>query len=276
MQVEPPPSAELVQAACPKTASSSIFQQIKPLVADIVEIDIQHHILMRKHNKGIKKDPPSQQHQKIQQIKMNAAFLFQQVGTPGYRPDHRHRVKEKNDVEEREIGNLADAERCRDKPKRPDCTPTGRIRTPSTPRNCAPAPDGQSIAQRDPGGGQHQRQADEIGKCGQPGTFVGKSADTPAKARVTPAAAANQRSRRNRLIRLNSMAPIRHSEDRHEVPLGYFRHTPGAFSARSRFGLLHQVRSGIQATLPASKDVLESLKGLSSHPSPGDLPWHFP
>ena len=66
MQIEPPPSAET--GPCRQSEDrqqQGVLQQIEPVVGDVVEIDIQHHVLVRKHDEGVKEDPPSQQHQEI-------------------------------------------------------------------------------------------------------------------------------------------------------------------------------------------------------------------
>src|SRR5580704_8566700 len=106
MQIEPPPSAET--SPCRQSEDhheQGVLQQVQPVIGGVVRSDVQHHVLVRKHEKGVKKDPPSQQHQKIHRAEMHSSFFFHQIRTPGHRRDHRQQVKEKNDVKEIRVGN---------------------------------------------------------------------------------------------------------------------------------------------------------------------------
>ena len=60
---------------------------------------------MRKDDEGVKKDPPSHQHQKIQQAEVDPSFFLRQIWTPRNGGDNGHGVHEEKDVEEEYVGD---------------------------------------------------------------------------------------------------------------------------------------------------------------------------
>ena len=85
----------------------NVFQQVETVVVDVVKMDIQHDVLVREDDEGVEENPPSQQHQKIEQAEMETAFALDQVGAPRHGGDQGHGVKEENNVKKKGIGERA-------------------------------------------------------------------------------------------------------------------------------------------------------------------------
>ncbi len=122
---------------------------------------------MREYDEGIEEDPPSHQHQKIQQAEVDTSFLLRQIWTPRNGCDDRHRVHEEKDVEEEYVG---------DGPTEHDLVirSGGRVAGPEREAESHQGPEtalltgaGRRVGERNCGGGQDQCEAGEIGKCGQ-------------------------------------------------------------------------------------------------------------
>src|ERR1700689_1216874 len=107
MQVEPAPSARAGQRREPQHSNQQgVFKKVEKVVVGIVESDIEHDVLVGKHQEGVQERPPSQQHQKIQHAEVDSSFFLHQIRTPGDGRDDGHDVKKHNDVEGIRIGNL--------------------------------------------------------------------------------------------------------------------------------------------------------------------------
>ena len=77
-----------------------IFYQIEQVVMRAVERNVEHDILIRENNERIKKDPPHQQHQKVERAEVKLLF-FQQMGTQSHRCYEGNNVNKENHVSTR-------------------------------------------------------------------------------------------------------------------------------------------------------------------------------
>src|SRR5215472_14400752 len=76
------------------------------------------YVLMRKNDECIKKDPPAEEHEKVQNAEQGLPALAGEVRTPGHRRDHRHGVKKENNVEDEGIGDRPVQEVLPERPRR--------------------------------------------------------------------------------------------------------------------------------------------------------------
>src|ERR1700728_264000 len=110
--------------------------------------------------------------EKIPQTEMISGFSFSQVRAPEHRRDHRYRMEEENDVKERCIGKPAMQADFAISPRCLIARPERESERHQRPETALLPGAGQSVAERDRGGYQHQRQSPQIGKCRQPSALM--------------------------------------------------------------------------------------------------------
>ena len=71
-----------------------------------VERNIEHYILVGKHNEGVQKNPPHQKHQKGQGAEVEFLFI-RQMGTQRHRRHERHDVHKEDNISDKRIRKRA-------------------------------------------------------------------------------------------------------------------------------------------------------------------------
>ena len=106
MQVKPTPSSGTSHCGENKdTDEQSVFNCVEPIVVDVVFVNIEHDILVREDDERVEKDPPSAQHQEIQNAEKDISALGEEIRAPGNGGDHRHGVEKEDDVKKKGIGD---------------------------------------------------------------------------------------------------------------------------------------------------------------------------
>jgi hypothetical protein len=108
VKIQTPPSSGTGHGAENQNADQQcVFNCVEPVIVDVIFGDIERDILVRENDECVEKDPPSAQHEEIQQAEQDLSAPGEEIWPPGNGGDHRHGVEEEDDVKKKRIGNRA-------------------------------------------------------------------------------------------------------------------------------------------------------------------------